>query len=308
MTNEQYLKNLTPPEGRVDIIIDSDAFTEIDDLYAISFAVLKTEKFNVKGICAAPFCKPPRSISAEDGMLKSYDEILRLLTLLNREDLKSFVFKGSAAYMENEQTAIKSPAADFIANTANNYSPQNPLYIIAIGAVSNIASAILKNPKVKENAVVVWLGGNATHLPIGANEYNMRNDLTASRVLMGSGVPLVQFPCMGVVDRLSTTKFELEHWLKGKNPICDYLYNRTVTDAEKYSPYKTWSRVIWDIAPVAWLMNSDGRFMKDNLVSAPMPEYDKTYSFDESRHKICQVCSVNRDAIFEDLFNTLTKN
>lgn len=305
MNNEQFLKNLTPPNGKVDIIIDSDAFTEIDDLYAICYAVLKTEKFNIKGICAAPFCKPPRAKSPKEGMLKSYDEILRLLKLLNREDLNPIVFKGSAAYLENEITPVESDAADFIANTANKYSPENPLYIVAIGAVSNIASAILKNPKAKENTVVVWLGGNATHLPMGANEYNMRNDLTASRVLMGSGVPLVQLPCMGVVDRLLTTKPELEYWLKGKNQICDYLYNRTVADGEKYSPYKTWSRVIWDISTLFWLMNNDKKYMQDKLIPAPMPEYTKEYSFDENRGKICQVYRVYRDAIFDDLFKTL---
>lgn len=307
MTNEQYLKNLTPPEGKIDVIMDSDAFTEIDDLYAISYMVLKTEKFNVKGICAAPFCKPPRAISAGDGMLKSYEEILRLLTLLEREDLKAITFKGSAHYVENENTPVESDAANFIADIANDYSPENPLYIIAIGALSNIASAILKNQKVKENTVIVWLGGKSPHLPNGADEYNMRNDITAARVVIGSGIPFVQLPSAGTVDKLLTTKPELEFWIKGKNPLCDYLYTRTVTDAEKYSPFKTWSRVIWDFAPVAWLMNSDGRYMQDKLVSAPMPEYDKTYSFDERRHKICQVYSINRDALFEDLFKTLTQ-
>lgn len=308
MTNEQYLKNLTPPEGKIDVIIDSDAFTEIDDLYAICYAVLKTEKFNIRGICAAPFCKPPRAESPEDGMLKSYREIQLLLTLLKREDLKAITLKGSPAYMEDEQLPIESDAADFISTIANDYSPARPLYLIAIGAVSNIASAILKNPKVKENTVVVWLGGNATHLPNGANEYNMRNDLAASRVLMGSGVPLVQLPCTGVVDRILTTKPELEYWLKDKNPVCDYLFSRTVADGEKYSPFKTWSRVIWDIAPVAWLMNGNGKYMKDQFVPAPIPEYNKEYSFDECRHKICQVYYVNRDAIFDDLFETLHKS
>lgn len=307
MKNEQYFKNLTPPQGKVDIIIDSDAFTEIDDLYAISYAVLKKEKFNIKGLCAAPFSKTQIAATPEDAMIKSYEEILRLLKLLNREDLNSIVFKGSAKYLENETTPVDSPAADFIAKTAEEYSPENPLYIVAIGAASNVASAILKNPKVKENTVVVWLGGNATHLPMGANEYNMRNDLTASRVLMGSGVPLVQLPCMGAVDKLSTTRPELECWIKGKNPICDYLYTRTVTEAEKYSPHKTWSRVIWDISTLFWLMNENNRYMKDRLVSVPMPEYTKEYSFDENRQKICQVFALNRDAIFEDLFETLAK-
>lgn len=307
MTSEQYFKNLTTPNEVVDIIIDSDAFTEIDDLYAISYAVLKTEKFNIKGICAAPFRKPPKAESAKEGMLKSYDEILRLLTLLKREDLKEITYKGSSAYLKNETIPVESDAATFIADMVNDYSPEHPLYIVAIGAVSNIASAILKNQKVKENAVVIWLGGNATHLPCGADEYNMRNDLTASRVVMGSGIPLVQLSCMGTVDRLSTTKYELEYWLKGKNDLCDYLFDRTVADVGIYMQNRPWSRVIWDVAPFMWLMNADGRYMNDRLISAPMPEYTKEYSFDESRHKICSVYSINRDLIFEDLFKTLAK-
>ena len=58
MTQEQYLKNLTPPVGSIDGVLDTDAFNEIDDQYAISYMVKHTEKFRVKGICAAPFTKP----------------------------------------------------------------------------------------------------------------------------------------------------------------------------------------------------------------------------------------------------------
>ena len=82
----------------------------------------KTEKFNIKGICAAPFCKPSGSESHEGGMLKSYYEICLLLTLLKREDLKAITFKGSDAYMEAENIPIESDAADFISKTANEYT------------------------------------------------------------------------------------------------------------------------------------------------------------------------------------------
>lgn len=37
MTNEQYLKNLKVPTGQIDIVLDTDAYNEIDDQFAIAY-------------------------------------------------------------------------------------------------------------------------------------------------------------------------------------------------------------------------------------------------------------------------------
>jgi hypothetical protein len=55
MTQEQYLKNLTVPTGKIDVVLDTDAYNEIDDQFAISYLLKKPEKLQVRGICAAPF-------------------------------------------------------------------------------------------------------------------------------------------------------------------------------------------------------------------------------------------------------------
>ena len=85
MTQEQYLKNLEVPSGKVDVILDTDAFNEIDDQFAISYLLLSGEKLNTVGLCAAPFFNS-LSTGPKDGMEKSYDEILRLLGFLKRDD------------------------------------------------------------------------------------------------------------------------------------------------------------------------------------------------------------------------------
>ena len=92
MKQEQYFKNLTTPKGKIDVVLDTDAYNEIDDQFAISYMLLNTHKFNIKGICAAPF-KNGKSVSAADGMLKSYDEILKLLELIGKEKLKETAHK-----------------------------------------------------------------------------------------------------------------------------------------------------------------------------------------------------------------------
>lgn len=304
MTQEQFFKNLTVPTGKIDVVLDTDAYNEIDDQFAICYMLKSAHKINVKGICAAPFLNR-KSGSAADGMNKSYDEILKLLKLANKEKLKQIVLKGSETYLPNEATPVESEAASFMADLAERYSPEHPLYIVAIGAITNVASAILKNPNMKENCVVIWLGGHARHMPLAASEFNMKQDIAAARVIFGCGIPLVQLPCGGVVDRFATSRYELEHWLRGKNALSDYLCDNTIKEAESYAAGKPWTRVIWDVTAVAWLLNDGSKFMNDRLIPSPVPEYDKHYAFDENRHFIKCVYKVNRDALMEDLFRVL---
>lgn len=304
MTQAQYFKNLTVPNEKIDVVLDTDAYNEIDDQFAISYLLCKEQELNVKGLCAAPFWNA-RSSSPADGMKKSYDEICKLLEFMNKSSLKTIVRKGSETYLPNESTPVESDAAQFMAELSDRYSPEHPLYIVAIGAITNVASALLKNPRMKENCVIVWLGGHALHQPLAASEFNMMQDIAAARVIFSCGVPLVQLPCCGIVDHFSTTRYELEYWLKGKNALCNYLCESTIREAESYAAGRPWSRVIWDVTAVAWLLNRDCRFMRDRLIPSPIPEYDMHYAHDSTRHFVNYVYEVYRDAIFEDLFQTL---
>ena len=305
MTTEQYLKNLNPPISSVDIVLDTDAYNEIDDQFAISYMLRSQDRLHVKGICAAPFLNS-KSTSAADGMEKSYQEILKLLDLADAQDLKANVYRGSDRFMIDENTPVLSDSAAFLSELANEYSPEHPLYIVAIGAITNVASALLLNPAMKENTVIVWLGGNGVHLDHN-REFNLYQDIAAARIVFGCGVPLVQLPCGGVVDHFATSRYELEHWLLGKNKLCDYLVENTIAEAESYAKGRPWTRVIWDVTAVAWLLNVERQFMTDCLIHSPIPEYDDHYGFDNRRHFIKYVNSIKRDALFADLFEKLSR-
>ena len=302
MTNEQRIKNLLVPQGRVDVVLDTDAYNEIDDQFAISYLLKSKEKLNTKAIYAAPFFNS-NSESPKDGMEKSYDEIFKLLSLL---DEKVDVFKGSEKYLDNENTPVISPAAQDLAERVKNYSPQNPLYVVAIGAITNIASAILLNPEVAKNSVVIWLGGHALHYH-HTKEFNMYQDVAAARVVMQSGVPFVQLPCIGVVSNFTISKPELEFWLKGKNALADYLAENTIKEAESYAKGTAWTRVIWDVTAVAWLLNDSERFMESRIISTPVPTYDNFYATDINGYPMRYVYNIKRDALMTDLLQKLTK-
>ncbi len=300
MTNEQRLKNLTVPKGRVDVVLDTDAYNEIDDQFAIAYLLKSKEKLNTKAIYAAPFFNE-RSNSPVDGMQKSYDEILKLLSLAEE---KVDVFKGSDKYLDDENTSVISDAARDLAERVKNYSPENPLYVVVIGAITNIASAILLNPEVAENTVVVWLGGHAHHF-YDTKEFNMYQDIAAARVVMGSGVPFVQLPCEGVVRSFTISKQELEFWIKGKNKLADYLAQNSIETADSYANGKPWTRVIWDATAVAWLLNDDDRFMLSRVMPTTLPTYDGFYEKESISSQMRYVYHIYRDALMEDLINKL---
>lgn len=303
MGAQELLKRLEKPKGRVDVVIDTDTYNEIDDQFALAYLIRSEEKLDLKAIYAAPFHNL-HSQGPADGMEKSYQEILKVLRLMGEEKYVEVTCKGSDAYLPDESTPVNSPAARDLVRRALLQEEGKPLYVVSIGAITNIASAILLEPAIIRKIVVVWLGGNAPFWPDN-REFNIYQDVAAARVVFGSGVPVVQLPCQGVVSSFSTTGPELTHWLKGKNALCDYLVENTVREAAFNGQEGCWSRVIWDVTAVAWLL--EDRFMRDCIQPIPIPEYDDKWGFDMTRHFYKYVYWINRDALFGDLFQKLSK-
>lgn len=293
------IKRLTPPTGKVKMVLDTDTYNEVDDQFALAYAFLSKEKIELQAVYAAPF-KNDRSESPGDGMEKSYQEIQRLLKMLGKSP-EGFAFRGSDRYLEDVTKPIRSEAALDLVKKAMESSPENPLYVVPVGCITNIASAILIEPKIIENIVVVWLGGNDINWP-HQKEFNLMQDVPAAQVVLNSGVPLVIMPCRPVVSHFHTTLPELSYYLKGKNELADYLYNCV---AEYSGGKEAWSKVIWDVTAVAWLVNSS--WIPTNLLHSPVLTDQVTYSVDQSRHFIRMATSLNRDAIFRDVFEKLVK-
>lgn len=301
--NIRLLKRLRKPMGKIDVVLDTDTYNEIDDQYALAYMVKSDEKLNVKAIYAAPFTNA-KSASAKDGMEKSYTEIRKILSLMKREDLYSCIYKGSEEYLPDEHTPVISEVARDLAKRAMQYSEENPLYVVAIAAITNIASAILLNPEIVNRMVLVWLGGNALDWP-NNHEYNLYQDIAGARIVFGRNLPLVQLPCMGVVSAFTVSGPELEKYLRNQNPLCDYLVDFTEQEAIACGGGETWSRPIWDVTAVGWLL--DGELMYDRIEHAPVPEYDDRYSYTKDGHFYKYVYHINRDNLLADMVTKLTK-
>lgn len=294
------LNQLKAPAGKVRMILDTDTYNEVDDQFALAYAFLSKERIELEAVYAAPFHNN-RSEGPADGMEKSYQEIHRLLKMLGKSP-EGFAFRGSDRYLADVTQPIRSEAALDLVKKALACSSENPLYVVPVGCITNIASALLIEPEIIRNIVVVWLGGNDLNWP-HQKEFNLKQDVLAAQVVFNSGVPFVVMPCRPVVSHFHTTIPELSYYLKGKNKLSDYLYNIV----EEYSGGKeAWSKVIWDVTAVAWLVNP--AWIPTNLIHSPVLTDQVTYSVDQSRHFMRMATSVDRDAIFRDLFEKLTKN
>ena len=122
MTAEQYLKNLSVPTGKVDVILDTDTFNEADDQVALAYMLKSEDKLEVKGICAAPYSGPGKCDTPAEGVVNSYNEIFNILELAGRKDMCDKVYMGSKFYLSDENTPVMSDAATFMADMANNYN------------------------------------------------------------------------------------------------------------------------------------------------------------------------------------------
>lgn len=279
--------------SRRPVVLDTDTFNEVDDQFALAHLLLSPDRINLEAVYAAPFLNK-RSTSPGDGMEKSYEEIFRVMEKVKPAETPP-VFRGSTVFLPGATKAVESAAAIDLVERA--MAPrEGKLYVGAIAAATNVASALLLEPKIAERIVVVWLGGHApswTH----TREFNLAQDLHAARVLLDHEVPLVLVPCYPVASHLITTVAELEQNLAPHSELGKYLTD--IVRAYAGNP-SGWSKIIWDIAVSAWMI--DESWTTTGEAPSPVLRDDITWEEGRDRRRIQIAHWVKRDEIFADFF------
>lgn len=280
---------------KINVILDTDTYNECDDQFALAYMLLSQNKFNIEAITVAPY-HHDNDISVEEGQEKSYQEILKICNWLNF-DTKNKVFKGSNGYIENGYNETNEAVEKIIEIVKKN----EKTYIMAIGAITNVALAIQKTPSIVDKIEIIWLGG---HSPICNNnkEFNFRQDVQAIKEIFSSKANLTIIPCNGVASNLKISIYELEHYLKGKNELCNYLCSRFYNDGIHGIQTR---RTIWDISVIAYLINKE--WFEEKKMDCPEINKDLSYSFNENDRKIKFVTYLDSDKIYNDLFDKLVE-
>ena len=315
------LPTLRPGEP-LSIVIDTDAANEIDDQFALAWALLSPAQLKVEAIYAAPFSFAHRRAALPQtpadaapfnppavGMERSYQEIIKVFDKLGLPSAGR-VFRGSADYLPSAAQAVHSEAVDHLIATARACEDDAPLVVVALGCVSNIASALLLAPDIVDKLVVVWTSGFPSHAPHANNSFNLEQDLPASQLLLDSGVPHVYLPGYHVGAQLRLSLPEVERYVQGSGAMGDYLHHLfthnplwPILGLDGSAPH---SWVIWDIINIAWLLNP--AWVPSELVRTPRLGADLRWQADATRHLMREAYGVQRDAIFNDLFAKLASS
>lgn len=186
MISNRIIPKIPSKEQKIDLIIDSDVANEIDDLYALTIAFYYPEKFNIKGIIATHY-----AFGGPGGTEKSYELLKVLMQKAGREN--AYTIKKGSHPMQYVNTPNDSEGVDFIIDTARNYSEDNPLWVVALGAATNLASAILKAPDIIPKVRFVFHARCSHCWPERSEQFNVYGDIIAAQTLLNHNVPLVWF-------------------------------------------------------------------------------------------------------------------
>lgn len=288
----RYVSNYK--KDKINIILDTDTYNECDDQFALSYLIKSKDLFNIEAITVAPYSHTKRDIKVRDGQELSYNEILKICNWLNF-DTNNKVFKGSMDYIQNGYDEKNDAVNKIIEIALKN----NKTYILGIGAITNIALAIKKEPKIVNKIEIIWLGGNELGYEDNL-EYNFRQDVEAVKIVFESKVKLTILPCRNIVSELRIDINTLKKYLENKSELCNYLIERFYNDG--YHGIHE-SRVIWDIAVISYMINKN--WFETKQLSCPNIRKDTSYEVTDNRHNITFVTKLVRNKIYEDLFNKL---
>jgi inosine-uridine nucleoside N-ribohydrolase len=268
----------TASGAKIPVILSTDVGNEIDDQWAIVYTVLSPE-FEVLGLVSAhaPSIAPPAGRTAY--------YILRDV-LENRMGMVTHppILEGASYPLDNKQTPRKAPGVDFIIEASKPFSAENRLRVLTVGAVTDVASAILLDPSIVDRIEVIDMGFN--EWPAGGDGFNILNDIKAAQVIFESDVPVVVGCARVCRDNLALGFDQAKEMVSMRGPIGKWLweeyqayYYRFIKPLRKDDFSKPW--VIWDTITIAYLLGMTEHatykrpLMKDDMSFEPV-ETEKT--------------------------------
>ena len=296
-----------PEQKRLRYIAHTDCKNEADDQFTLAH-VLMTDKLDVRGIIAGHFDHENHGRYPEKSTAKaSFDEVHKILSLMGLE-AKVPVYLGAEEAIPDVATPIVTDAARFIVEEAMRDDPR-PLFIGMQGAITDLACAILMEPRICERMTCIWIGG--ADYPEGGEEFNLLNDVNAAEVVFASSMPLWQVP-NGAYKQFTVSLAELQLKVRPCGEIGRYLFdqmvalNTALADLPHWPHGETWC--LGDEGVICALLEDRERNCGYTLRPAPRIGADMRYLPDASRRPIRVYHAMDVRMDLEDLFAKLRIN
>ena len=286
------------------VILDCDTRNEIDDQFAIAYA-LGSAELDVLGVVSVQ----NTVASGVDSVDVYVEEAERMAALCGRPELPCP--PGARSPMETPTAPVASDGVDFIAQ----HAAIAPVTVLATGPATDIASFALLHPELVDRVHVVWLGAfgdRATWERYRLGELNARADIAAWRALYGSDIRLTLLPGWPDVARVAVDWREYSDRLTSLGtPAAAYLGQITAqwcsVHEQQYAGLRDErmlrAKVLWDVVNVAYLRDPEWLTLEERDLPTLDPAGAPDYRRPSRRADVC--VGLQPDPILDDLWSVL---
>lgn len=299
--------------SKIPVIFDTDANNELDDQHALAYLLFNGETFDVRGVTV----NATKSGGNIDEQYAEAERVMKLSTL----DGKVPLLKGA----DQNFTQIKdqtgsgtfdgSEAVNFIIQEAQK-SRSQPLVLLAVGKLTNVALALHKDPSIAQKVRVVWLGSNYPE----PGEYNQDNDTTAMNYVLNTQVPFemvtVRYGKPSGTDAVRASRTEINERMPGKGPQASSPV--TGRHGEAFTTFGDYSvnlfehitlhgdppsRALFDMAAVAVV--KDSTWADARQIPAPILRNNQWVERPENRRTITVWENFASEKIMDDFYRSM---
>ncbi|MEM6767843.1 MAG: nucleoside hydrolase [Bacteroidota bacterium] len=300
--------------AKMRVIFDTDANNELDDQHAMAYLFFNQDVFDIAAITVN------RTFNGGgiDMHMKEAERVMKLCGVY--EDLP--LIQGADSTFEYIRTSLGeesfdgSEAVNLIISESMKAAPENPLLLLPVGKLTNIALALAKAPEIADRVRIVWLGANYPE----PGEYNLVNDIPSMNYILDMEVPfemvMVRYGDPTGTDAVRVTPDEIMANMAGKGPQAaeevEGRHGGTFTTFGDYSVSlfsgidlygDPPARALFDMAAVAIV--KDPTWAEAAEIPAPTYENESWTERPDNPRKILIWENFNKDAIMADFYESM---
>jgi purine nucleosidase len=299
--------------SKIPVIFDTDANNELDDQHALAYLLFNGETFDVRAVTV----NATKSGGNIDEQYAEAERVMKLSTLDGKVPLLKGADQGFSQIKDqiNSENFDGSEAVNFIVREARK-SRSQPLVLLAVGKLTNVALALQKDPSIAQNVRVVWLGSNYPE----PGEYNQDNDTTAMNFVLNTQVPFemvtVRYGKPSGTDAVRASRTEINERMPGKGPQASSpVTGRHGDSFNTFGDYSVNlfehitlhgdppSRALFDMAAVAVV--KDASWAETREIPAPILRNNQWVERPENSRTIIVWENFNRDRIMADFYRSM---
>jgi inosine-uridine nucleoside N-ribohydrolase len=303
------------PLPGIRLIFDTDANNELDDQHAMAYLFFNGPLFQVEAVTV-------NATSSGGNIEEHYREAARIMELC-LVDGQIPLLKGADKSFEEIRGQLGTPGYDgeeaIEAIIAAARKPgEEPLIVLAVGKLTNVALALEKAPDIANKMRVVWLGSNYP----APGEYNQDNDIPSMNYVLGTEVPFemvtVRYGDPSGSSAVAVSKATIMEKMPGLGPtIARPITGRHGGYFNTFGDYSVDlfqhidyyddppTRALFDMVAVAILKHPEWGSTQE--VPAPVYQDGQWVAQPDNPRKIIVWEHFNKEAMLEDFFDLMAR-